>query len=836
MARLNWVEVQGFRAFGKDVQRVDIPACIGVIWGPNSQGKTSFAEAVEFLLIGLIVRRDLLASAQDEFADSLRNVHMPNKLPVFVQAEILGSDGTPHLIRRTLQSDYAKKATCSTTLEIDGKAATQSDLVRLGVVLSQPPMAAPILMQHTLGYLFTAKPQERSLYFKALLEVSDLDTLRSIIAERETLLQLPETTGITKLRSCVAVPVLAPVLSPLLEIKATPPKVGPILSTAAETLLKAAGVPVPGTQPDRLQAIQHLLNEKRSRAFPLTQFNRKPLLPSELAKDELWSALNAFIAQSAKIDAETKRLTALFTEVLKVPAIATIKQPITCPVCETKEGLTSARVQKIRDQLQASEDYVTAHEQAQTALRNLDTLLSTLTRAVNDACPKFLGLGSTERKKIGFTVQRIRVLLTPEQAQLVEAWSDTLKELHRKLRPVLNAVAAAVVLAKQDVSAFSAASDVDTLRASLAAVEQHRTVFATAVAAYAVAAEPLASALQTVVDAQSDAVGWQAFLDIAADEASLRSDLIDLRARETVKKEFTKALKEIDKAKEEVLNDKFTGLSAEIQTWWERLRPEEPVFFSGVKPRPAALRTIDFKASLTTSDDRKNPHIRDVIAVFSFSQMHCLGLAAFLARTMREKSGFVVLDDPILSSDDDHRVHFLNSGIQALLDAGYQVLVLTQDQDIQRDLNNLYAHRNIDSFEIVMRNPAHGTEIDKKSDSLSAMLARAKPYLRNVDKTIRKQAAERLRDAAERFCKEIAVRAARKSGNTTACLTDYDGKNLCQLIPEAEPYLTDPAHSGKLKTIATNLNPGKHDDSVPNKETLVHAFGELTRFQKDYSL
>ena len=25
MARLNWLEVQGFRAFGKDVQRVDLP-------------------------------------------------------------------------------------------------------------------------------------------------------------------------------------------------------------------------------------------------------------------------------------------------------------------------------------------------------------------------------------------------------------------------------------------------------------------------------------------------------------------------------------------------------------------------------------------------------------------------------------------------------------------------------------------------------------------------------------------------------------------------------------------------------------------------------------------
>lgn len=31
MARLNWVEVQGFRAFGKDIQRVDLSSSVGVI-------------------------------------------------------------------------------------------------------------------------------------------------------------------------------------------------------------------------------------------------------------------------------------------------------------------------------------------------------------------------------------------------------------------------------------------------------------------------------------------------------------------------------------------------------------------------------------------------------------------------------------------------------------------------------------------------------------------------------------------------------------------------------------------------------------------------------------
>jgi chromosome segregation ATPase len=153
MPRINWLEIQGFRAFGKELQRVDFSSQISVLWGPNSQGKTSFAEAIEFLFSGSIVRKEMLASAQDEFADSLRNTHLPSTKTVYIAAEILDGSGIPHSIRRTLASDFSKRGDCTSTLEIDGKPATADDFAKIGIELSQPPMAVPILMQHTLGYL-----------------------------------------------------------------------------------------------------------------------------------------------------------------------------------------------------------------------------------------------------------------------------------------------------------------------------------------------------------------------------------------------------------------------------------------------------------------------------------------------------------------------------------------------------------------------------------------------------------------------------------------------------------------------------------------------------------
>src|SRR3546814_6258103 len=107
--RISKLEIQGFRAFGRSAQTLNLPSALAAVWGPNSQGKTSLAEAVEFLLTGQIVRRTLMASSQDEFADALRNAHLPAGTQAFVQAVIVDTDGVARTVKRVLKTDYSKK-------------------------------------------------------------------------------------------------------------------------------------------------------------------------------------------------------------------------------------------------------------------------------------------------------------------------------------------------------------------------------------------------------------------------------------------------------------------------------------------------------------------------------------------------------------------------------------------------------------------------------------------------------------------------------------------------------------------------------------------------------
>jgi hypothetical protein len=306
-------------------------------------------------------------------------------------------------------------------------------------------------------------------------------------------------------------------------------------------------------------------------------------------------------------------------------------------------------------------------------------------------------------------------------------------------------------------------------------------------------------------------------------------------ARQAIHSTFTQALNQIDKGKEKVLNDKFLDLSDSVQTWWELLRPDEPTFFSGIKPRPGARRTIDFKAGLSPHTDRSAPKIRDVIAVFSQSQLHCLGLALFIARSIHEGAGFLVLDDPILSSDEDYRAHFNTSVIEGLIDANVQVVVLTQDQKTWKDLGHRYLHKKIKMFQLIWENPRDGTIVRDTGDDLSAKLIKIEILSRSEHPELRKQAGEDLRDAGERFCKEMRVRDRWQKGDRQAAISDYDGQNLGALSPKVETLLTkDPSHPGKLRAFADAVNPANHDDGIPPRSAIRVALGDLRAFVKDY--
>ena len=198
--------------------------------------------------------------------------------------------------------------------------------------------------------------------------------------------------------------------------------------------------------------------------------------------------------------------------------------------------------------------------------------------------------------------------------------------------------------------------------------------------------------------------------------------------------------------------------------------------------------------------------------------------------------GFIVLDDPVLAGDDDHRPAFVNQVVPELLKTGMQVVVLTQDQLIRSNMLDIHAHRNIECFHLT-HEPGSGTTVDKTSDDLEAMLARARPFVANAHVEMRKNAARLLRDAAERWCKEMLVRDRRAKGEPEATGSDYVDKKgtLGHLVPLVRPLLTSPDEPGKLEYIRKALNPGGHDSPVyPSGQETKTLFDHLNTLKNAY--
>ena len=833
MIKLRRITVQGFRSFGVEPQVLDFDSEIGAIWGPNSQGKTSLSEAIEFLFTGSTVRRAMTASSQDEFADALRNAHLPVDTAVFVEATIDIGSGKSTTIRRQLDEDYSKKQNCISTLEIDGKQSDESDLARIGIGLSEPPLAAPVLMQHTLGYLFSAKPQERSLYFKALLEVSDLDVIRSEIERAVNGFDVDSDPIIGKLERCARVECLSDSLSPLLKVTKKKPDVRNSLVGAALHLLGGEVAAVPENLDECTATIRKLLVARRAQTFPIHGLKLEHAAEWTRPDEDTWSCLSDFIAQTKKIETETQKLVSLYEQALAIPELADASGSVDCPVCGTEKALTPLRIEYLRSSLKKSKEFRSSRSKAESAMRQLLASVQRLEKLAK-ACPAYFAWLADEQNEQGFSVEKMRSLLPDSESGAIDEWEAAGKryrESQTRLLPALDGLTSKVNKHCENIRTFD---NYDALRGAFDELAQIGAELSGNRVAYSSCCDPLYATLRKLADENSATAGWEDFVDIASAPELTAQAIHDYRAKQLTLKDCSRAIREIDKAKAAVFNDRFKELSDGIASWWEMLRRDEPSYFERVSLRKGGKRNIDFKAGLANSDDRSDVKLRDVISVFSYSQLHCLGLAAFLARAVQEQPGFVVLDDPVQSSDEDHRAPFTHEVIDGLVQSGLQVIVLTQNHGMWQDVNYTYGHKQADIFQLTLQNPRTGTQVVKTSDDLQVMLSRVEPYVKSKSPDILKDAAIKLRDAAERFCKEMLVRDRKSNGDDKATVSDYVNKNLKELRPAVEPLFTNNDHAGRFRSVVRWLNKGDHDTTPPNAGEVKSSFEYLRQLKKEY--
>jgi hypothetical protein len=834
--RIRKLRVAGFRSFGQAHQIAEPADTISVFWGGNSQGKTSLAEALEFLLTGQIARRELLAGAKDEFADSLRNAHIGEHGAVVVEAEMLGADGKIYLVKRTLIEDYKRggAAGCTSKLEIDGADANEDELSsRVGIVFFPAPLRAPVLSQHSLGFLFSSSPGERAAYFRAVLDTQELEDFRQGVGSLPNQLQAPTSQELDDLGATEESGSFDALLPKLLKAKSRP-GIESAVKEAITALLASLGFTPPSDLAGMIQQLRTALERRRSVVFPMQMFARKSFAPWPGAPETLLQLVSSFVVERAKSDAEAQKLTSLFEAALAIPHVHGADYPIDCPLCASKGTLTPERVAWITEQVRANSAYQTAHDELSAGMSAIKTQIATTEQLASRAVPALVSRAAADRRRSGFSVKAMSALVRDEA--LVRDWFTDLRSLWRAWKSLVRAaetVVSEIQLYQMDALGWARQGEFD---AAITALEMRQSDFIKGLASFEGPDRRVEIALKREIDAASAVAGWDALCRLAEDIEGLEYALVQRNRFAAERKAVDKAIADIEKGIGVVIDQKFIALSGQVRRWWDLLRPEEATYFDTVQRRSAkAKRMIDLRAGLSLKDDKSDPKFRDAVAVFSQSQLHCLGLAMFLARATTEGAGFIVLDDPVLTSDDDYRPNFASSVIEALLADGVQVLVLTQDYGTAKDIGTRWGHAGSAHFDLVRNDPLTGSEIRNKDDDLAAMIGRARPFCNSEDPEQRKVGAGKVRDAIERFCKVLLVRKRVATGDSMASITDYDGKNFSSYSANVKAILTmDKSHPGKLQAAHDYTTPGAHDDSPPPKSNLKMALGDLTSLKKEY--
>jgi hypothetical protein len=169
--KLRRLTIAGFRGFNLE-RSIDFQERLTVIAAPNSHGKTSISEALEFLIYGATSKVEKADSSKEEYKDSYRNRHFPKDKPSYVEATLTEAQDIEQKLR----------------VEIDVHGITTRRFVDGAPVEMWPfhatlhTAARPFVLQHALKYLLLVPPSERFQGFAKLLGLNEVDgTFQAIL-------------------------------------------------------------------------------------------------------------------------------------------------------------------------------------------------------------------------------------------------------------------------------------------------------------------------------------------------------------------------------------------------------------------------------------------------------------------------------------------------------------------------------------------------------------------------------------------------------------------------------------------------------------------------------
>jgi len=672
--RIRSITVQGFRGFN-DERRIDLHDRITLVYAPNSYGKTSISEALEWLLYGTTSKL-VNADYKGEYKGSFRNPHFPDNQNPTVRVVLANSDQEYDMRGELIGAEDIRRS-------LNGSDVDTWDF--LGPMTS---VGRPFILQHSLKDLLHVEPAQRFERFASILGLQHIDEVQRNIVALCTRYDAAVPTEVKELVQRVHA------LEERVEKTPELPAVAKCfkgrkgcseLRSAIEAACKCKlpeDTPCDAYLPALIGVREETVSKLFSGSVKLVGFAEIELGANESDEDYCLSCIGEgfikdylAVAKLATVAHIVKR--AQFMG-LGVDALAT--QPDLCPFCG--QELTEALVASLRAKHETVSEEAKANEALNDMKRRLEQSLSTLRQKAESYCNRHVQLVSsilaTETAR-----EKLEKLLLPKHKDALTAIQNAIVDLKAQ-KTVLDTAAKqandSIVAVKQTLEQTKPCIDTaQKLAEDVIAFVAKAKGLASAVAKHV---RPITSAnhvLQQQLDALAGTADISALIDLLDGwkdvERAVRIDSIldslkDLR-------------KTTDQYAATTMLDAISGeFSDDVMDWYKQIRTQgDPdVHFQGfdmertVKGELKARR-VHIKAASYGSD------LVSAVSSLSESKLNALGLCMSIATNLKADTpfGFLLIDDPIQSWDADHETRFIDV-IRKLVESGKQVVLLSHNK------------------------------------------------------------------------------------------------------------------------------------------------------------
>ncbi|HKG90683.1 MAG TPA: AAA family ATPase, partial [Gemmatimonadaceae bacterium] len=707
-ARVLAIEPHYFRGFRAPPAPVSLDAALVVVHGHNSAGKTSLAEAFEWLLTGELSRRAMRErGSARELAQCVGNQFRPRGERTWVEAEVATGDGERVTLRRVLDEDYGTTGTsaCASRLFRDGRALDDAEGAALVGRLFGG--SAPILMQHTLQRFVHSEPAGRRQYFERLLRLDELTHLiEKAVMGPAKLAEMPSPGGGEALRRWEALAAALRTAGAKSRVRRVererPEDVGDAIRDALPTIAAEElgdeshrGAPARGSSlHDAREAVAAAQDAARQRGFPPLAALRPrrtadASLAATLAPEALeakWGALREAAAAYAlarrsaadvtEAELAVARALAQLTAAGLLPAAP--DETVPCPLCDHHPPtLTPGRVAAVRAWEPVRAAVQQATDRLAAARDELVSQLRTLHRARGELIPAQPADADWEAA--------LRIAEAPVVAAARELRAAAERE-GAALAPLERAV---VAVGKALVAGPPSGELLAEQAAGLEAVLAGLPRLLSGARRYAAAFAALDAAVGAGAGRDADYAVRELWLAAASDPDAVAADLAWESAKSAARDALQGAREALVGARQELVESRRAELSAGMTRVWRAMRADTATAFSRLSiPAPRGRGfpiEIEVKAALSGDEtggvdpDEPRGVARaevDALRVFSESQVNALGVAAFVTRARMLGQRVLVFDDPAQSMDEPRIEAFARGLLGELLDGGMQVIIL----------------------------------------------------------------------------------------------------------------------------------------------------------------